>query len=397
MRLYEYEGKQLLTQAGIQIPQELQRASLSEIVIHQPSVVKAQVLFGNRKQANLIHLVENQADFEKIHPILETALEKSGVGIEKTDLVVEEQITFHEEVYIALRYDTRTRLPVLLFTAAGGSGIEDRSDTESLQTFPLTDLEKTVLPELHPKISAEWIQRLITVFFEHDMTLLEINPLVFVGDSPVALDAKVELDDTAHFRHPEWENYPARTLFDREPTEREKKAKQVNSLDHRGVAGAAYFEFPGTVGILASGGGASLLAMDALLTTDLRPANYTEYSGNPTREKVQALSEIVMSQKNLEGLWVIGGHANFTDIYETLMGVMDAVESAYQSKKIGRGFPIVIRRGGPRQEEAFTALRQRAQSLELSIDLFDSTFPITDTVAVLEEKVHRYQKQKQEA
>ncbi|MCD8484205.1 hypothetical protein LRY60_01140, partial [Candidatus Woesebacteria bacterium] len=392
MRLYEYEAKHILEKHDVAIPNELSRGPVAQLSFEQPAVLKGQVLFGNRKQAGLIHLVHSETDFTSATQTLAKSLQEQSLSPERTDIVIEELIPYTDEVYLAIRYDTRTRLPVILFSADGGSGIEERSEHAGLQTYPLQDLAKTKLPQLHPHISAEWLQNFVDMFFAEDMTLMEINPLVFVENQPIALDAKIELDDTAAFRHPEWENYPPRTLFEREPTEREQAAKRVNALDHRGVAGAAYFEFPGTVGILASGGGASLLAMDALLTTDIRPANYTEYSGNPTREKVHALSEIVMSQEGLEGLWVIGGHANFTDIYETLMGVLDAVESASETGRIRPGFPVVIRRGGPRQEEAFAECKKRAQQLNIALHLYDSSFPITDTVAVLEDAVHAYQK-----
>ncbi len=392
MRLYEFEAKSLLGTSGVRIPNQLQCAPLPEISFTEAAVLKGQVLFGNRKQQNLIHLITTESEFSTTKDTIAQALVQIPLSLEKTNILVEERIAYSEEVYLAIRYDTATRLPVLLFSSSGGSGIEDRASSADLQSYPLERFAESDLPVLHPNISAEWLRSLLQLFFEQDMTLLEINPLVFVENEPMALDAKIELDDTAQFRHPEWEKYPPRTLFARQPSERERQAKEVNAMDHRGIAGAAYFEFPGTIGILASGGGASLLAMDALLSTDLRPANYTEYSGNPQREKVAALSRIVLSQNVLQGLWVIGGHANFTDIYETLMGVMDAVEEAAEQHLIQPGFPIIIRRGGPRQEEAFTACRERAAKLQLNIQLFDSSFPITDTVGILDTAVQAYRK-----
>lgn len=391
MRLYEYEAKQLFAKNGFTVPKQLQLAPLEQLTYTEPCALKAQVLFGNRKEKGLIELCKTQKEFESAKARLQKAL--TTLELPPSTLFLSEALSdCKEELYFALRYDTVHRLPVIMFTAEGGSGIEERSKESEPQLFPLTQLQDTKLPELHPALSTEFIKQLIEVFFAQDLTLLEINPLVISQNGQLmALDGKVELDDTAAFRHPEWEqNYPPRTLFQREPTQNELRAKAVNAMDHRGVAGASYLDFDGTIGILASGGGASLLAMDALLATSLKPANYTEYSGNPTREKVKGLSEIVLSRKNLEGLWVIGGHANFTDIYETLMGVMDAVEAA----KLPAGFPIVIRRGGPRTEEAFVELAQRAKTLGLHIETFDSQYPITDTVLVLEKAVQAYRTRK---
>jgi succinyl-CoA synthetase beta subunit len=391
MRLYEYEAKQIFANNGLTIPTQLQLAPLTELQFTKPCALKAQVLFGNRKQKGLIELCRTQAEFDSAVTSLTTSLQKLELP-DSTLILAEELSEYQDELYFALRYDTRYRLPVIMFTAQGGSGIEERSQESEPTLYPLTELENTRLPALHPALSSEFIKKLIEVFFAEDLTLLEINPLVVTKTGELlALDGKVELDDTATFRHEEWaQNYPPRTLFQREPTNNELRAKAVNAIDHRGVAGASYLDFDGTIGILASGGGASLLAMDALLATSLKPANYTEYSGNPTREKVKGLSEIVLSRQNLEGLWVIGGHANFTDIYETLMGVMDAVEAA----QLPAGFPIVIRRGGPRTDEAFAELKKRAMSLGLHIETFDSQFPITDTVLVLEKAVQAFRTQK---
>lgn len=388
MRLFEHEAKALLRDNGFLTSQPITITSLSQLDVPAPCVLKAQVLFGNRKQQGLIHVCQTQDQLSQAKEKLRQAYATLELP-DDTPILVEELLPYQEEFYLALRYDTVTRLPVVMFSQSGGTGIEARAD-EVMQTFPLHQLANTSLPTLSAKISQDWLQKLIKFFFENDLTLLEINPLVVHGADLVSLDGKLELDDTAAFRHPNWADaFPPRTLFQRQPTQNEKKAKQVNAMDHRGVAGASYLDFEGTIGILASGGGASLLAMDALLSTQLKPANYTEYSGNPPREKVKGLADIVLSKPGLEGLWVIGGHANFTDIYETLMGVMDGVEAA----KLPSGFPIIVRRGGPRMEEAFAALQDRAKNLGYHIEVFDSQFPITDTALVLEKAVEAFRSQ----
>lgn len=385
MRLYEYEGKHILSQAGVLIPESLQRAPLAQLTQPAafPVVLKAQVLHGNRAHQGLIQIIKDQTSWDATLTDWQTKISP------ETQVLVEEAIAFSQELYLTLRYDTRPRSAVLLFSASGGTGIEQRG--ESLQMIPLRLGEP--VPEVHPDVPQAWLQKLFEAFLANDCTLMEINPLVKTEEGLMALDAKVELDETAAFRHPEWEElYPPRTLFARQPTPRELEAKQVNASDHRGIAGASYFEFSGSIGVLASGGGASQLAMDALLASGLEPANYTEYSGNPPREKVAALTKVVMSHDNLEALWVVGGHANFTDIYETLMGVIDGVEAA----KPPTGFPIIIRRGGPRQEEAFQAVEQRSKELGLTVHLFNSGFPLTDTVGVLQTAVEHFRQTHQE-
>lgn len=387
MRLYEFEGKRLLERSGVGVPQALAVGSIDTLIFSQPCILKAQVLFGNRWQKGLIQPCLSSENWPAAIDNLRTALKKHCPEA-STDILVEPLMKFGQEMYLALRYDTHTRLPVLYFDPKGGTGIEDRAEESTLQSFPLEDLHR--LPSIHADLHLDWLKALIDAFFSNDLTLLEINPLVLIHGHPVALDAKIELEDTAAFRHPEWSEYPPRTLFQRQPTKAELQAKEVNAMDHRGVAGASYFDLPGTIAVLASGGGASQLAMDTLLASGLEPANYTEYSGNPTREKVKALAKIVLSKPRLDGLWVVGGHANFTDIYETLMGVMDAVEEA----ALPEGFPIVVRRGGPRTEEAFAELTKRAKKDSFQLRLFDSSFPLTDTVPILKDMVERFRKAK---
>lgn len=400
MRLYEYEAKQLLATTGIAVPEVYGRYTLEQLSKdnalaqhNYPYVLKGQVLFGNRLQAGFIHLVHDDTERTRAVQTLQQSAQNHELSLDQTEILVEALMPFNHEFYLAVRYDTRYRQPVLLFSQQGGSGIEQRGHSGELEmiTHPLPQFAQSTLPSLPSHIPESWVRHLLEIFFEHDMTLLEINPLVATDTTGelMVLDCKLELDDTATFRHEEWQEYPPRTLFARQPTQREQEAKAVNAMDHRGIAGAAYFEFPGTVGILASGGGASLLAMDSLLASGLQPANYTEYSGNPPREKVAALTKVVLSQPNLEGLWVIGGHANFTDIYETLMGVMDGVESA----QLPAGFPIVIRRGGPRQEEGFHAVQERAAHLGVAIQTFDSATPITTTLEPLVKAIETRRKQ----
>jgi len=106
------------------------------------------------------------------------------------------------------------------------------------------------------------------------------------------------------------------------------------------------------------GGGVSLTAMDALIAAGGKPANFTEYSGNP-RKRSGKLTKIVLSKPKISGLWVVGTvAANFTDIYQTLSGLIEGLREAQAELGKKFDFPIVIRRGGPRDTEAFEMLRQ---------------------------------------
>ena len=144
-----------------------------------------------------------------------------------------------------------------------------------------------------------------------------------------------------------------------------------------------FIELGGDIAILASGGGASLLNIDALLRFGGKPANYTEYSGNPPAELVKELTKRVLSAswrtKGLKGCWVIGGTANFTDIYETMRGFIEGLREIKPKPK----YPIVIRRDGPRQEEAFLMLRELAQKEGFDFHLFGSETSMAESARIM--------------
>ena len=157
------------------------------------------------------------------------------------------------------------------------------------------------------------------------------------------------------------------------PTKRELAAKKIDAEDYRGSSGSTFIELPGDIAILASGGGASLLVMDSLALAGGEAANYTEYSGNPPREKVEALTRVALDKEGLSGCLVSGAVANFTDIYETLGGFLDGLKKI-EPKPV---YPIVIRRGGPKQKEAYRMLEKAAKKEGFNIHLFGPETPIS--------------------
>lgn len=415
MLLTEYEAKKLLAQAQLPVPKHFlvpqnvnkntYKAIFEETFGNTQDnkyYVKAQVLHGNRAEQGLVLSTTKET---VIHTVTQLLQKKDQDMQAIPSVLVEQAIPIGHSLYVALRYDTVTRKLVCLYSENGGSGMDDRGDT--LQKILLSVLEPPSTFDANPKLLPT-IQKLWQVFTTQDATLVEINPLAKIQKNKsstsqteyICLDAKIELDDTALFRHPEWNEYSERSAFGRPPTPLEKRAHQVSRSDHRGVAGESFFELPGgEIGVMASGGGASTLAMDALLAVGIKPANYTEYSGNPSREKVHALTNVVLSIPNLRGLYVVGSNANFTDIYETLAGVVDGLlESPYvqspdithtaqnlQSPNIdsSQPFALLIRRGGPRWQEAFSMVKERLQPYintgTIKMKLCGPDFPLLDT------------------
>ncbi len=389
MRLTEAEGKALLTTAGLRVPQgvvvtsleqlkELSAATEHPFLQHFPLYTKAQVLYGNRALQGLVlkanSLLELLSQAEKLFDTLDV----NGRPI--STVLVEEAIAFEAQAYVSLSYDTQTRQPVFKYSAQAGEGIEERVESIASQPFSVLQGPSALAPN---ESLTEVLEQLWSLFISNDAILLEINPLVKTAHGWYCLDAKIELDEVAHFRHENWSQYGERSTLGRPWTEREEKAHQISHTDHRGVAGESFFEFHGgEIGVMASGGGASTLLMDTLMAEGLKPANYTEYSGNPVREKVHQLTKVVTSIPNLKALLVAGSNANFTDIYETLGGVIDGfLESDYADTQ---DFCLIIRRGGPRWEEAFTMVQERLASKPIKLRLFGPEFPLVKTISELQ-------------
>ena len=128
--------------------------------------------------------------------------------------------------------------------------------------------------------------------------------------------------------------------------------------------------------------------MDALVKFGGKPVNFTEYSGNPPKEKVVKLTKIVLSKPQIHGLWVVGTVvANFTDIYETLSGLIDGLREAEKELDTKFNFPIVIRRGGPKDKEAYEML---GQVKDFKLILQGEETSITQSAKIMAEKAKEY-------
>jgi len=381
MKLTEYEGKELLAVAGLQVHRGelLPVADFDSKNIDQafPVYAKAQVLHGNRAAQNLVAKIKTQqALVDYIKHLKEAHQQIKNIALEPV-------VDFEQSVYLSVGYDTRSRSLVTRYLEEGGDNMDQRLENATVVQLAVNKDLETFEP--HPSLVST-INALKKCLLDNDATLVEINPLVKdkTNQKWVCLDAKIELEDQAAFRHQDWEQYGNRSDLGRPPTKREQQAHQVSAMDHRGVAGESFFEFPGgTIGVMASGGGASTLAMDALMSVGLQPANYTEYSGNPTREKTAALADVVLSIPDLEAFYVVGSNANFTDIYETLAGVVDGLLRSQYAKQTNQSFVILVRRGGPRWQEAFEMVRKRLEKTHFSYKLYGPEFPLVQTAEEL--------------
>jgi succinyl-CoA synthetase beta subunit len=371
MKLYEHEAKEILERNGVETPLD-----------GDDFVVKAQVLANHRKKKGGIKFAENREEAEKLKQEME-GIEIDGQKVE--EVLIEPQIDFSEEYYVSFMYDTDRRNPVMIFSREGGTGIEGREasklvleDDSSFRFRQFLNQNDVSSDEINGL--GRTLRKLFKAFLDEDARMLEVNPLAKTEDGYVVLDAMMDLEDDAAYRHDR--EFPERNAEGGEKTEREKRAEKIDEEDHRGVAGK-YTELDGDIGMMLAGGGASLTNMDAIIEYGGKPANYTEYGGNPPTEKVYKLSKVIMS-KELNGLWHVGGTANNTDVLRTMKGFVKALREEKPD------YPIVVRRDGPHADEAFEKLREVKEELDLNMKLFRNDKTMTESAEDLMEMVREY-------
>lgn len=398
MKLYEFEGHKVLASAGIESPvfivcETVAQVKAARSKLKFPVVAKVQVLSGGRGKMGGVRVCGREAGLlefaREFLPAGRQGLGKEFNGEKVKYILLAQKAIFEAEYYVSITYDTAARKPFLMFSEKGGMEIEEVAhknpeEVTKIYIDPVTgpakgDFRKFAVP-------FEFVTKLWEAFSKNDCRLLEINPLAKTeGGKFLALDAKVILDDNGIARHEDFDFIPKGAIT-AEPSVRELAAKKIDEGDYRGSAGSAFLDLPGDIAILASGGGASLLVMDSVAAAGGSPANYTEYSGNPSREKVEKLTKIALSRPGLSGCLVAGAVANFTDIYETLAGFADGLKGV----KPKAGYPIVVRRGGPRQEEAYKMLESLAKREGFDIHLFGPQTPISAAAREMVELSQKY-------
>lgn len=349
MKLTEHEGKKLFTQHGIAVPESIlltQDTQLPET--WHAGVVKAQVLTGDRLRNGGILFANTREELVlNIAELFKNKIQGEPVS----EVLVEERVT-GAEAYVSISYSDEYRAPVIALSPTGGTGADSAhivpiditnefSLHEAQEALRMSGFSEEEAAQCAPTVLSLW-----NLFLSEYALLAEINPLFITADKVVAGDAKVIIDD-----------------------------EKVQPGMRR------YIEMDGDIAILASGGGASMLNIDALLQAGGKPANYTEYSGNPAPEEVKGLTIKTLSKKGLRGCWVVGAAANFTDIHATLSGFLEGLRALPERPR----YPIVIRRDGPRKDEAFALLQEAAKKEGYDFHLYDSQTPMIDTASIMVE------------
>ena len=339
-RLHEYQGKALLAEAGVAVPDGGPVTSGAEAAamtrrLGRRVVLKAQAWITGRAARGGVRFADTPRQAEQQATAL-LALKFGHFAVR--EVLVEEALDIAHELFVSLALDDEARAPVLLLDAQGGSGIEQRA--ESVHRLPLdvaggiseaalrAVLERSPLEpnRYDPVIGA--IRAIVGLARRCEARSLEVNPLaVTAAGAVVAADCRMTIDDYAVFRHPDLGIEIAREL-DHPATELERWAYRVDQLDHRGTF---YFaQLPGNgntrglIGFHGAGGGGSMMSMDAISRLGFRLANFCDTSGNPSAGKVYRAARIILAQPGLVGYFGSGSGVASQEQYHSAYGLAKA-------------------------------------------------------------------------
>lgn len=373
MRFYEHEAKALLTRQGIAVPvgrlvRSAREAAAAVEEIGPPVALKAQVLSGGRMKAGAVRFAET---VDEVEAAASDILSLEAGGRRPAGLLVEARATVAQEYYLGVTYDAVAKGPVAIFSDQGGVDIEEVADKvpSRVSRRPFSALLRLEFP-FREAVAAlgvsgseltalgDTLRRLAQLFLAYDLTLAEINPLARLPDgSFLALDCHLEMEDEAVARQGELLDAlsidPAGRQA-REPTPFEQRAAEIDRMDHRGVAGRVV-EFPGWLGLIIGGGGASLTAFDAVRRHGGRPANYCEIGGNPSVRKVCELTKLILGRSGIERVAVIMNVVSNTRVDLVARGV---IKGCLESGRDPAQTVAVFRIPGAWEEEGFRLLRR---------------------------------------
>jgi succinyl-CoA synthetase beta subunit len=388
-KFLEFQGKEYFKKAGIPIPEGSVAKTPEEAVeaarkIGKPVVVKAQVLAGGRGKAGGVKLA---ATPEEAGKMAEQILGMTIKGLVVKQVLVEEQLDIEREFYAGLIINSAqdVRGPVLMFSPEGGMDIES-VPAEKIATLNVDVIKGLMIHDtLDMVVSmgvkgnalrplAEVVLKLYNAFRKNDCRTLEINPLVLTRDGKVlAADCRMEADDQALFRHPEFGIKIGREFL-KEPTDFELMGWSFEANDFRGTSYLAEMASPeelkngGYVGYHGIGGGAAMLGMDALNKVGLKVADYADTSGNPTASKVYRAVKLIMSQPNIEGYFLSGFMMANQEQWHHAHGIVKALREELPKRP---GFPVVLLLCGNKEKEAQEILKEGLAEFGPRVEIYD--------------------------
>lgn len=337
MKILEFEAKTLLKEQGLPVPRgevitSAPAAAEAVEALGGPVVIKVQTPTGGRMKAGGVRFANTPAEaVAATHDLLGSQIR--GFAVDR--VLVEEKLAVAAEIFIGVTYDTVARTGVLLASTSGGIEVESAAGIIRRPfslLIPFSDyIGREVAAELGLSGSqflalADLITKVVRCFVQWDALLLELNPVILDtrGRWWVA-DVHLELDGEALYRQRDFlARLPVSLQITDQRSDFERQAAEIDSADHRGVAGRL-IPLDGNLGLLIGGGGASLTILDALLDAELKPANYCEIGGNPSVWKIKELTKLIISQPQVDRIAVIMNVVSNTRVDLVARGVVKGV------------------------------------------------------------------------
>ena len=377
MNLHEYQAKKLFADFGIPVPpgqvarSPHEAAAIAKELGTAKVVVKAQVHAGGRGKAGGIKLVDDPAAAaEAATAMLGRRLVTHQTGEEGRPInsaLIEAGSNIERELYVSMLVDRETERIVMIASSAGGMNIEEVAEKTPEQILKVTINPAAGLQGFQARqlgfrlgLAKEQIGQFVKIskalyrlFTEKDLSLVEINPLIVSGDGGlVALDAKINLDDNALFRHP-------RLVDLRDPSQEDEQEREASAHDLN------YVSLDGDIACMVNGAGLAMATMDLIKLHGGEPANFLDVGGGATKEKVTEAFKIILSNKKVHAILVniFGGIARCDLIGE---GIIAAVN------EVGVSVPVVVRLEGTNVDQGLELLRSSGLAIAVADDLTDA-------------------------
>jgi len=385
MNIHEYQGKAVLRSYGVSVPNGKVAFTVEEAVEAakelgtEVCVVKAQIHAGGRGKAGGVKVAKNLEEVRTYaESILGTTLVTHQTGPEGKEvkrLLIEEGCDIKKEYYVGLVLDRATSQVVLMASEEGGTEIEEVAEKTpekifkeyidpavGLQGFQARRIAFNInIPKELVGQAVKFMMGLYRAFIEKDCSIAEINPLVTTGDGKVmALDAKLNFDSNALYRHKD-------ILELRDLDEEDSKEVEASKYDLN------YIPLDGNIGCMVNGAGLAMATMDIIKHYHGDPANFLDVGGGATAEKVTEAFKIILSDKNVKGIFVniFGGIMKCDVIAE---GVIEA------TKQVGLELPLVVRLEGTNVELGKKILNESGLNIVAAESMADGAQKIVSLV-----------------
>ena len=385
MNIHEHQAKKILKKYGATVPEGvfsfdvkdlIEKAKMLKTVKY---VLKAQIHAGGRGKAGGVKIVENiqnlESEAEKLLGKTLVTHQTGPNGREVKRLYVEASSEISKEFYLSCLVDRASSKIAFISSDQGGMDIEEVANKtpEKIITTKVDlnneisddDCKKIIkvfnLDDQASKQAVSLIKSIYKMFIDTDANLVEINPLILTKDNNiVCLDAKMNFDDNALFKHPD-------ILELRDLNEEEDNEIEASKHD------LAYIKLDGSIGCMVNGAGLAMATMDIIKLYGEEPANFLDVGGGASKEKVSAAFKLILSDKNVKGILInIFGGIMRCDVLA--QGVVEA------AKEIKIQVPLVVRLAGTNFEEGKKILDNSELKIISASDLSDAAKKIVEAI-----------------